>query len=222
MAKFCANCGAQANDAAQVCGNCGAPFEGFVAPQEAAAKKQFDVNALIKDPKVKKFAPIVAIVLVVVIVLVALISSGGGAESAVKKYMKGIEKADGAKIMEVMSAEELEYINDMADLADEDNEKFAVDQLTEYADEVLDDFEDIVGKDLKMSYKVVGVYDLTEEMMEDLVEDYEDSKINTDKLDAKNVAVEITIKGSKDKYTFIRQLQVVKEDGDWKIANGIY
>ena len=83
MSKFCANCGVQADDAAAVCGNCGAPFGATPAADTDVSGKGIG--------GIKKFIkPAIALIVAAVIIVLGIctISNFTGAKGAARKYCK--------------------------------------------------------------------------------------------------------------------------------------
>jgi hypothetical protein len=213
MAKFCAKCNSPLNEGDRACGYCGTPVA--AAPAKAAAKKPpVDVAKLMKDPKVKKFAPvaIIAAVLVVVLLIVA-IASGSGAKGAAKKYMKAIIKNNPDKYVDVLSAR---YFGE-----DYDEDKMA-EYKENFEDDVkdaYDDFEEAYGSNVKIKYEVLATFDIrNEDKLEDIEEELQDEDIDYGKeVKAKKVVLLVTIKVDENQTTFVDEVTLVKEDGKWKV-----
>lgn len=214
MAKFCANCGTQCEDDANVCGACGVPFEGA-----NVANPTFDVPVTPAAKSTKKVGMIVAAVAVVAVVAIAavLLFSGGGYKSVAKKYMKGFQKMDAEILVGVCS----EYLLDQADDMDTDLE----DELQDALDIFDDSAKDMYGKDYKISYKIKDAETFKGDDMEDEMEDIgisdpddviEDYDITALAL----VEVELTVEGKKDDKNSDVELYIAKEGGKWKLFYG--
>ena len=101
MSKFCESCGAEINDDATVCPNCGATVSGAQAQAQAqtvASDETVKTETASTEKKgdVKKMAIIGGSIAAVVVVIIALLASiiGGRYKSPIKKYFKGLNKCD--------------------------------------------------------------------------------------------------------------------------------
>lgn len=212
MAKTCLRCNSPLQDGDVVCGYCGTPVS---AESQAAKKQNVDFAKLLKDPKVKKFAPIGAVALVaIVLVLIIAISAGSGYKGTVNKYMKGIIKNNPEKIVKVSSATNLpEDEDDIADYQE---------MLEEGIKELYDEFEDEFGDNVKITYKIIGSYDISEDEQEYYEERLDDADVDYGKeVKGKKVVLLITIKGKDKEMTSDTTMTLLKEDGKWKVYNGI-
>lgn len=214
MAKFCGNCGAQAEDNAVVCGNCGAPFE---APAVAPVANPMDkiTGALKGNNMVKYIVMGVAALLVVVLLFVGIGALAGGPEKTAKKYLKYVltEKFD--KVEKLYPDFVIEEYDDMdVDVADGAENKF---------DELDERFDDAVGSKYKTSVDIldVDIYSKKTEVYEDFIDGLEDSDFEDEAKKIKAIAevtYEITAKDGKDYTTYDGTLYLVKYKGSWKLA----
>ena len=211
MAKFCSNCGAQCDDAANVCGTCGSALEG--AP---VAAPTFDAPVSAEAQSNKKLGVIavaaVAVIAVVVILLVVLL--GGGYKKTVKKFVKAYEQNESDVLEEIYS--EIRF--DWAD----DNDYDYVDSLESSVDSTYDAIKDKCGKGFKLSYKFDDVEVLKGDDMEDELEDwgYGDADDNIEDYKISAVAVvelEVTAKGDKKDKDYDLAMVLTKESGKWKV-----
>lgn len=218
MSKFCGNCGAELDDSAQVCGFCGVSLnENFVKKIIPGIVNQANEEKVQKAKSLaKKFAPLAA-VLVVVIIVISIIVNNTGYKGAVKKVMNAYQDCDAAALIEMRSG-----------LYGEDEED--ADELEEYTqdalDDMMDDFEDEVGNDVKIKYEIDVVKDLNDKKLEKLNDALDDEKdIDVNEVSAaKKISFKITLKGddkekSKAKYGDYFDMYILKEDGEWKFCN---
>lgn len=140
MAQFCTNCGAQMDDNATVCGNCGtalaAPAGGVNANAAVNA-----VNDIKKKVPTKLIAPIAGgvVALILLIVIISAVASNSGVKGTIKDYYNGRAKGDFKK-----AANSLYLFNDK-DLIDDQ-----IDLMEDMKEDILDYYEDEFGKNAKV------------------------------------------------------------------------
>ncbi len=202
MSKYCGNCGAQMDDSARVCGNCGTPFVG-ATPASGAARTQFrSPTAKAKNKKTLKIAGGAAAALVVLIIVIKILTTFTGYNGAVRKVMKAYENYDVDTLVS-MSSDYLYIDNRDVD--------FYFDSMLriDYAN-----FDDEVGHNYKLSYKVKETYKIPEyELL-----DYRDTGYY-DTADLKTIKISdisVTAKGSGSE-TIIIRLLLIEENRSWKI-----
>lgn len=229
MSKFCTNCGAEMDDFAAVCGNCGTALS---EAQPASTEFQAEIPTVpvkpnpVKDAvnKVPRKALIGAGAVVAIVVVFALIVSAfsSGAGSVVKKYYKAMADGDGEKLADCIFA----Y----------GSKEYADDQISDYKDiakEAAEDLEDEYGSKAKVKIKVLDTYayDKDDDEFDDLVEDLLDTKdylkdeyddIDFTRDDVKKIVevcyrIEMTGDGEED-ITY-RSLIVAKIGSHWYIMN---
>ncbi len=218
MAKFCSNCNSPMNDGDNRCGYCGAPANNAPANAPAKKKQQVDLAKLMKDPKVKKFAPVAIVAAVVaVIVIIVAIASNAGYKGVVNNYMKGYIKNNPDKYVKTLSALRFDEDFDEEDMA-EYKEDFE-DDIKDLYDELEEDF----GKNVKIKYEIIGSYDIDEESMESVEDRLDDRDIDYGKkAKGKAVVLLVTIKGDEKEVTYDDTMVLIKEDGKWKVYSGAY
>lgn len=215
MAKFCGNCGAASADNAAVCGNCGAPFTAdnaaAAAPKNDASGANDSKQALIK--KIGMIAiPVVAIIVVLAIIFGAIVPNVGY-KGTINKFLNAIEDEDVEKYMEYVASYKFDNNNDADDAVEDDLKDW------------LEDLEYEYGENVKISIKVVDSDKLTEDRLEDIQDLYDDSEDCDDMEITKgyDVLVDLTVKGKDmDRETEKVNFIVIKEDGKWKIWNGVF
>lgn len=216
MSKFCGNCGAQLDDSAKICGYCGTPLSGQATNKtssipgvvnKASQEKMANTTALIKKG-------IIGIVAVVVLILVLnVVSSFTGYKGVVRKVVNAFEDYDMKTL--TACASDLNYYNDYTDW----------DDVFEYrVSSKLDYYEDMLGHNLKISYKILDSYKMDDRNKNALIERYENEGVDVDKVKTVRVVeLELKIKGSKSTSTFTKDNMVlIKEGGKWKVLNTDY
>lgn len=214
MSKFCGVCGTQAEDSANVCGNCGNAFNDQAentktAPIPGADAVKDKIKSLKTDGLMKK--GIIAIAAVVVgIIIISSISSSAGYKGTVKKVINAFEKNDVEKLCSYASG--LNYYDE--DEIDEYEENFE-DRISDR----LDDYEDEVGDNIKIKYEITKVKDIEDRKKEKFLEEFEDFDGYPKKIgDIKEIQMKLTVKGSDDEETYkVKDFYVIKENGKWKV-----
>ena len=195
MSKFCANCGAQADDAAMVCGSCGTPFESAGADNTTPAAGVAPAASGLQ----KYIKPIIAAVAAILAIILCVTIFGGGAKKAAKKTMKAMIKGNEKTVAKMLSAR----------YGDKDDRETYAKFLA------LDD------DDVKVTFKVKGI----EKVKKDDLKDIKEAVANGGVLDEKDVkkAVKVKIevtakdKDTGDKDTSTVRLIMTKEKGSWKL-----
>ena len=242
MAKFCANCGTQLNEADRFCTNCGAPSPApkteqphveslpestnvphvepqpeptnvpHVEPQPAKAKKK---------NKVALIAILISVVLIIstVVVLFATGTFGGGSK---KDDDKSTNTAEGVatKFMDALIDFNAEDVYDCFPSFFWDNDNEEKQEAIEYLQE---DFDLMKAYYDDITYEILDVEDLDEDQLEtmeyelDLFEDEFDTFDKKDVTDYKIVNYELTIKyfGTSDKSEDV--VVLIKYKGQWKV-----
>lgn len=216
MAKFCGNCGAQMDDNAAVCGYCGVRLENG----QVGVVKNFKVDNPEKKKKIKKYVTIgasVVAVIIVISILGSIISNFTGYKGCLRKTMKAFEKSDTTAFTKIATG--------IIDELDEDDADYYIENAIEYyANYVKDEFEDRVGHNYKLDYKVDEYFELEGRKFDDFIDyledcSHEDIDVSIDKIEI----AEVTVIAKKGKKSRDIQIQVVmsKENGSWRLL-GIY
>lgn len=214
MSKFCGNCGAKLDDSVKVCGYCGValgdePINTNVTSIPGVVSEADKEKAA----KTKKFIKIGVIAIVAIIVLsigINIISSYTGYKGVVRKVVNAFEDYDMNTLCSYASS--LCYYND-------DDVEYYEELFDEMVSDKLDYYEEELGHDLKISYKIVDSYKLDDRNREDLLEEVEDSGAYVGEIDTiRMVELELTIKGSRRTSTYTtNDLMLIKENGKWKV-----
>lgn len=221
MAQFCTNCGAQMDDNATVCGNCGtalsAPSGGVNA--NAAVNAVKDIK---KKVPMKLVAPIAGgvVALILLIVIISAIASGGGVKGTIKDYYSAYVKADFKKMYDcIYSFNDKELREEFLDEMDEDAKE-----------EFLERMEDELGKNVKVKeikIKKEKKLDKDSKKYEELIEyleevaDGEDVDFNEKDIKAvKIVDYKVTIAGKDDDEKIDREdVYFVKTSDGWQMVD---
>ena len=205
MARFCGFCGAPIDENASVCGNCGKPVDG----EETKGGGRKKVN-------VKTIAVIAAMIIVLAALIFAitrLTQNDDGRQGLIKQVIKAYEKED---------------IDSMIRLSSDIYRGKRIDGLTaeEYFRNVMgssaDYYENAVGHNYKLTYKILDLYDRSQrrqnEYVNSIMELYPYFSAST--ITAMSAAeVEITAKRGSSMVTEYKKITMSKEDGNWKLAD---
>lgn len=223
MAKFCGNCGAQMEDDARVCGNCGTSFASTASPVNTATNfvpGTGDAGATLPKKKNKTVGLIFAAIVMIVVVVISLnvLSMFTGYKGTVRKLFNALEGYD----MDTLSTLVCDFVYDYHyNLLNVDETKLD-DAFEKAVSDTLDQFEDAVGNNAKISYSINDAAKLSDRKLEQflaMVEDsfdYDSNNIKT----VMSVDITITVKGSKKSTTYnihSGDLLLVKEDNAWKV-----
>lgn len=205
MARFCGFCGAPIDENASVCGNCGKPVDG--EETKGGGRKKVNVKAI-------------AVIAAMIIVLAALIF-------AITRLTQNDDGRQGL-IKQVIKAYEKEDIDSMIRLSSDIYRGKRIDGLTaeEYFRNVMgssaDYYENAVGHNYKLTYKILDLYDMSQrrqnEYVNSIMELYPYFSAST--ITAMSAAeVEITAKRGSSMVTEYKKITMSKEDGNWKLAD---
>lgn len=206
MAKFCGNCGAQLDEGARVCGQCGMPVDGM--PAGTPKLNIQDPEKQKKTQKTVRLAALLVGLLVVAVLLINLVPRYTGYRGLLRRVMAAYEDYDVDALLSMAS--------ELYDEADD----FAESYFEANMDSALDMFEYTVGHDYSLSYKVNDIYTLSDRKMRSLRDelalawsDYDVDAIS------KAVVAEVTLTAKEKGDTDDRSLQItmIKEDGAWKL-----
>ena len=209
MSKFCANCGSQQPDEANVCGNCGNAF----APENVVPQQV--VTAKSKKPLI---IAAVAIVAVIAIVLVLLFSGGGVAGSPEEAIENRLDYLSG-------DVSYYEYLAPQAywEWREEKDDDFNLEETIEEMEEMIAKAEENgLAKDINYDYEVLKEKDLTEaelkkikKGLKNIYDISEDSVTDGVKFD-----IELTIESDgKERSEKEKNIYIVEIDGGWYIVS---
>lgn len=214
MAKFCANCGNQMMDNAVVCPACGTPAEAQAAPAAAPAAKKV-------DPKIIKLGAIaVAAVAVIAIIIAIIVGAGNNYKKAINNYLDYALKCDVKKVEKLAPKMYWDYCeeNKLFNIKDKDELNEAYEEVLEERKEAL---EDEYGKNVKYSYKITDVDELSDKKVSEYAGALKDKYDIAKKKVTKGYEVEfdITVKGKEDEDDDEMTLTVLKIDGNWYVVS---
>lgn len=211
MSKFCANCGAQQPDEANVCGNCGS----VLASENVETNENPAGNDIVA--KLKPYFPIIGAavaVLLVVIIIICVACSGGGYKKAIKNAIDVSYKGKANKIEKLAPKEYWDYLEDERDFDMEDY----VENYEENWEDRVDDLEDEYGKNYKVKFKVTDKDEISDKKLNTL-KDNLNEKYDIKRKDVKKaykLDIEYTIKGREDERDWeAEDAYVVKIGSKW-------
>jgi len=209
---YCGKCGAQIDDNALFCSNCG---ERTIIT-DTSTPKQPKVGA-------KKFVlplGIVAGVVLIVVLIVSLIG-GGGYKKTLDNYYKAHENND-ADLMynSVVAQYWIDYTN-------EGWGNSAYESIQDSIEDRIDEWD--CGNIIKITYEIQNERRATKEQLKDLEEDLWDTyahyvykRADFSITDAYILDIDFTVKGDEDveSFSYPDGLLIIKENGKWRIPRG--
>ncbi|MCD7811341.1 MAG: hypothetical protein LUG91_05775 [Ruminococcus sp.] len=219
---FCKFCGKQISEGT-VCDECKAnqpeaqpaPEVNYQSPvDQAPVADQAPADGGAGGNDKKKLIVAGGIAVVAIIIIIAIISSiaGGGYKDPINDFIKGINKADSQKVMEACFPKD--WLEEMAD--DEDLDlKELYDELDEEYEDVLDDWEDYYGKNVKLSFDFEDKKELSSKKLSNYEDDYDDYyDMDVEITKGYKVSGTLTIEGKDDDDEEDIEIIVVKIKGE--------
>ena len=213
MSKFCEKCGSELKDTDKLCPNCGAPVAETTATKDVKKESTTAKSTSTSNkPSAKMYGligGIAAAALVLIIILVAIFG-GGGYKKPIDNMLNGIQKTNVKTFLKAfpdVMKEDLEDYIEKDDLED-----------------LMDEFEDEVGKNPKITYKILDKEkidkDDLEDIQDDLEDEYEDAKKSKIKVTAGyKLTVKLTVKGKDDSQSNTTTINVYKIGGKWCVLS---
>lgn len=211
MAKFCANCGAQLDDGAKVCGQCGTAVVEVDTTQTATVAAETPKAA--SDNKIIKYIGLAIVAIVVIVILSNVIGKLTGYNSTINKLMTSLAKDDVDSLASVTSLLYADRFSD-EDQLHEEIESRVTDKLNEW--------EDSVGEVKKIKAEVTDETEMSKRKLADVLKKQEtDYHLDTSAIKKiVEVDVKLTVKGKKKSAVYYTHLNMVKEAGKWKVYKG--
>lgn len=214
---FCQFCGKEVAEGEA----CGCEKEREIMSGEAAAENS--VNAEEKKPANSKIviiaAAIAAAAIFITLVVLLIVSIGsGGYKKPVEQFVKSINKGNGEILVEATCTEKmLRHFDKEEDMEYED----VCDEFEDMIDDVVDEWEDDYGDDIKLSVKIEDKYELDEDEIEEIEDEYKKMGYRTKIDKAYELECTFTIKGEDDDDEDDADLIVIKVEGEgWKLYVG--
>ena len=208
MAKYCGNCGAKLEDSDKICGQCGMLVNNE-SVNLSGVKNLDKVERRKKKKKNLRWTVFFVVLIAISAIVVSLIWQFTGYNGLLRKVMNAYERYDIDTL--ILLSSDLYYYGD---------ENFAE---TYYEDRVgadLDLFEQSVGYNYKISYKINDVYDLPERRLNEILDMLESSNIDYDVAQIERIAVsDITVTAEQGDKSSVQDINIflTKEDGTWKL-----
>ncbi len=160
----------------------------------------------------KNAKKLLALLLAVVMVFALAACGGGSAKSVAEKAAKASTEGDAKTVVNMMHAK-------MVDAAVEeggyDSKQDMIDEMQDMLDMAKGIAEEMYGEDYKVAAKATGEADLDEDELKEIQDNFK-SELDLKVSDAKDVTVELTIKGDGDEETSDEMtMTVVKIGGKW-------
>ena len=189
---LCKKCGTENPDGAKYCSKCGKALN-----EKSTAKKNREKGIVL------------ALCVIVAVVLLVYTLGGRSYKKTIDTFVTSQFAVDAQSIVELLPEKvldkELEETGySKTELVEETNDslKKQVDNIDQY-----------LGDDWKLSYKMTNVEDVTGDDLNDLKSNYED--INVKVSAAKTVEVEFTLKGDETEISNSLEVSVIKVDRSW-------
>lgn len=163
MEKFCGNCGAPLDYDARVCGQCGTQVDG---------KEKLRVKDPEKIRKTKKIMKIVIIIGVLSLVLfgtLKVVYNLTGVRGLTRKVMNAYKDYD-IETLALLSSDMYYYEASYSDIST------AEEYFTRIVGENHDYYENVMGNNYKIKYKILDQYDFSERKQEKTLEQIKESK----------------------------------------------
>lgn len=205
---FCQFCGKKVAEGE----NCGCAKEREAMNCEAAAEKK-------KGGAVPFIvAAVIALAAVVALIVLLVMSAGGGYRKPVEQFVMAVNECDGATLVEASCTKKmLRYFDKKKNWEYED----VCDEFEDMLDEAIEDWEDDYGDDVVLSVKFGDKYELDEEEIEEIEDEYKDNgyRVKIDK--AYELECNLAIVGDDDSDEEKLDLVAIKvEDEGWKLYMG--
>lgn len=217
MSKYCQNCGAEMPDNAKVCGYCGMPFDGKPIRRDIYDKQNVADLPKVKRKSAPKQLKLAVVAGIVIICIVLILPNFTGYNKLVKKVMNAYKEKDTSVLVDVASgtfksATTAQY---GAAFSDYYYQQMLEAYIIDSAKRDWEQFENDVGIDYNLSYRILDVAKKTKEELNEILKesDVYDIKIQ----DGATVTVEATAKQGKNTSTTTITLVLYKEDGTWKL-----
>ena len=210
-ARFCGNCGMRLEEGAKVCVRCGTPVKVNMTGQE-------------KKRENRKIFKRIAVAIVAAAVLAAALKTGSnfiGYKGLLRKVMRAYEDYDIDKLVS-LSSDIYYYGGENLDetYGDDYDGDFAEAYFEDSVGSMLDDFEEAVGHDYKLSYEIDEAYIMSDRARSRVLDSLELSFPDFDmEVIEKTAAAELTVTARQKDATDDQKLAVVmsKENGKWKL-----
>lgn len=212
MSKFCGNCGAELADDVRVCGFCGTPCQeaenGDGRRKIPGTDYQHPEKKAAAAKKVKWV--IAAGIFVAAVILICNVTlSFTGYHGLIRKVMKAFESYDINALLEVSSDIYFYGAEDMAEYYFENG-----------VGNHLDEYEESVGHNYKISYEIEEIYTLSERKMKEQLEDislmYQDFDASVIE-EIKVAEIDVTAKQGKKSMSNKVMVMMSKESGEWRL-----
>lgn len=212
MAKFCGNCGAELPEGARVCGQCGTPVDG-AGGGNVPGVKIVDPQQAEKQKKLFKKILCAVVAVFVLIAAIRIVPNFIGYKGAVRKVMKAYVKYDIDSMVDMSSDV---YYYSLGELGSDAAQYYFEDAVGQ----TMDDFEDDVGPNYKITYEIEETYLMSQRQLDQLMTQLESSYSGFDAdLIEKIAAAQIKVTATEGKKSSSKEItvSVSKENGKWRL-----
>lgn len=210
--KYCTHCGAQMDDDAKVCGNCGTRFSPVSGPSRKPKAQRKNLLIIL-------IAALLALVILCSVIGVC-VNKFAGSNGIFRKTVSAIVDEDIDEVEEFSSEYFFSFDRDVFDIDD------AIDNWDRILERNLETIEEEVGRKYKLSWKLEDSYLLEGRDFRDCTDaigetaKYLDSDYDIDMISKIRVyEISLTGKSKKDEESVDLIILTVKEDGHWRLLD---
>ena len=204
---FCGKCGAENQDNAEFCTNCGTKLNKGVKTNTVAVSLPNKNN---KDRKVGMIA--VAAAAIIIIILGIFLFGGRSYKATIKKYVNATFDADAAELFSLIPKNMVDYMleEDGYDRGDLDD---LFDQINDELEDQMDSLDSYLGEGWKADYEILFAEDIKGGDLDDIKDSYEDADVKVSA--AKEVEVEITVMLDETEISNSMDVSLIKVGRSW-------
>ncbi|MBQ8786677.1 MAG: hypothetical protein IJZ61_03480 [Oscillospiraceae bacterium] len=212
---FCQFCGKEVAEG-EACG-CASEREVMESEKVAEAKTSEAAESKPVNSKAVIIAAAIAAAAIFITLIVLLIVSigSGGYKKPVEQLVKAVNKGSGEILVEATCTDKmLRYFDKEEDMEYED----VCDEFDDMIDDFVDELEDEYGDNIKLSVKFEDKYELDEDEIEEIEDQYKRMGYRTKIDKAYELECTFTIKGEDDDDEDDADIIVIKVKGEgWKL-----
>lgn len=204
---FCGKCGAENQDNAEFCTNCGAKLNKGVKTNATTVSLSSQND---KNRKVGIIA--VAVAAVVIIILGIFLFGGRSYKATIQKYVNATFDADAEEMFNLIPEDMIDYMleedgYDHSDLND------LIDEINEDLEDQIDSLDSYLGEGWEFDYEILYAGDIKGDDLDDIKDSYEDANVKVSA--AKEVEVELTVMADETESSNSLDISLIKVGRSW-------